>query len=63
MLNATSGGDYAPAEALEVLDAMRWLDRVGYHTWRLSHYLDAPLASDTKAASTTDAPHPDPEQN
>lgn len=32
-----SGGD--PAEALETLDAMRWLDRVGYHAWRIGHYL------------------------
>ncbi len=63
VLNATSGGTYAPVEALEVLDAMRWLDRVGYHTWRLSHYLDANLTSDAKASSTTDAPHPNPEQN
>jgi hypothetical protein len=26
-------------EVLEVLDAMRWLERVGYHTWRISNYL------------------------
>jgi phosphate:Na+ symporter len=63
VLNATSGGTFAPVEALEVLDAMRWLDRVGYHTWRLSHYLDANLTSDAKASSTTDASHPDPAQN
>ena len=35
----TAGGASAPAQALEVLDAMRWLDRVGYHTWRISNYL------------------------
>lgn len=34
---AAAGGD--PARALEVLDAMRWLDRVGYHAWRICNYL------------------------
>lgn len=24
---------------LQRLDAMRWLDRVGYHAWRIAHYL------------------------
>jgi phosphate:Na+ symporter len=33
---AVGGG---PAEALDTLDAMRWLDRVGYHTWRIGNYL------------------------
>ncbi len=53
VLNATSDGSYAPAEALEVLDAMRWLDRVGYHTWRSCHYLDA-----RPPAAKADPPHP-----
>lgn len=35
----TAGGSYDPAFALDLLDAMRWLDRVGYHTWRISNYL------------------------
>jgi phosphate:Na+ symporter len=39
ILQQTAGGASAPAQALEVLDAMRWLDRVGYHTWRLCNYL------------------------
>jgi phosphate:Na+ symporter len=39
LLRQTAGGDWEPAVALEVLDAMRWLDRVGYHTWRISNYL------------------------
>jgi phosphate:Na+ symporter len=56
VLNATSDGSYAPTEALEVLDAMRWLDRVGYHTWRTCHYLDARLP-----AAKADTPHvPEP---
>lgn len=39
LLHQTAGGAWTPNEALEALDAMRWLDRAGYHTWRLCHYL------------------------
>jgi phosphate:Na+ symporter len=39
ILQQTAGGASAPAHALELLDAMRWLDRLGYHTWRICHYL------------------------
>jgi len=35
----TASGKGDPAQALEVLDEMRWLDRVGYHTWRIGNYL------------------------
>jgi phosphate:Na+ symporter len=41
VLRETSAGSYDPATALDTLDAMRWLDRLGYHTWRCSHYLAA----------------------
>ena len=39
VLQQMAGGQGGPAKALEILDAMRWLDRVGYHTWRICHYL------------------------
>ncbi|MBK9138548.1 MAG: Na/Pi cotransporter family protein [Verrucomicrobia bacterium] len=39
ILQNTAGGAEAPARALDLLDALRWLDRVGYHAWRLCHYL------------------------
>jgi phosphate:Na+ symporter len=39
ILQQTAGGESAPALALELLDAMRWLDRLGYHTWRITNYL------------------------
>ncbi len=39
VLRETAGGRGDPAHALELLDAMRWLDRVGYHTWRICNYL------------------------
>lgn len=39
VLAQTAQAHADPTHALEVLDAMRWLDRVGYHTWRICHYL------------------------
>lgn len=39
VLRQTAGGVGDPAAALDTLDAMRWLDRVGYHTWRICNYL------------------------
>lgn len=39
ILRETSEGEHDPHVALAVLDAMRWLDRIGYHTWRACHYL------------------------
>jgi len=39
ILEQTAGGAAPPAEALDLLDAMRWLDRLAYHTWRICHYL------------------------
>jgi len=57
ILRQTAGGDSAPDRALELLDAMRWLDRLGYHTWRISNYLgreDQPGPPSAAAGS-----HPD----
>lgn len=39
VLEQTATGDWPPGEALALLDAVRWLDRVGYHTWRVANYL------------------------
>ncbi len=39
ILESTAGGAAAPAQALERLDAIRWLDRIGYHAWRICHHL------------------------
>lgn len=39
VLRQTVEGSGGPAQALEILNAMRWLDRVGYHTWRIANYL------------------------
>ncbi|HDQ39455.1 MAG TPA: Na/Pi cotransporter family protein [Desulfonatronum sp.] len=39
VLSQTVGGEWEPSLALHFLDAMRWLDRLGYHAWRICHYL------------------------
>ena len=39
ILDRTAEGASAPGQALELLDAMRWLDRLGYHAWRICRYL------------------------
>ncbi|HMO49728.1 MAG TPA: Na/Pi cotransporter family protein [Kiritimatiellia bacterium] len=39
ILQETAGGMASPSEALALLDAMRWLDRLSYHAWRISHYV------------------------
>lgn len=41
ILRQTAIGKQSPFDALEALDAIRWLERVTYHTWRLCHYLAA----------------------
>jgi phosphate:Na+ symporter len=39
VLQQTAHGEWDPNRALNLLDTMRWLDRLGYHTWRICHYL------------------------
>ncbi len=52
-----SGTTLAPEDILERLDAMRWLDRVGYHAWRICHHFSTPA---TDVASPRDEEcHPD----
>lgn len=53
ILEEAAQGVRQPDQGLEILDVMRWLDRVGYHTWRVSHYLggiDPGTRSDTPAS-------------
>lgn len=54
ILQQTARGDYAPTTAVELLDAMRWLDRLGYHAWRICIYLCA--AGDGDSSFPSDSP-------
>ncbi|MBX3728465.1 MAG: Na/Pi cotransporter family protein [Candidatus Sumerlaeia bacterium] len=51
ILEGTAAGAASPAHTLELLDAIRWLDVVAYHTRRLANYLgdngSAPAAPPT----------------
>jgi len=51
VIRQTALGGRGPSEALVVLDAMRWLDRVGYHTWRITNYLGGDGESETGESS------------
>lgn len=50
VLRQTAEGRSGPEDALHTLDALRWLERVAHHTWRIGHYLsvkaDAPVPPD-----------------
>jgi phosphate:Na+ symporter len=39
VLNQSASGAWKPDQALKMLDAMRWFERVGNHVWRISYYL------------------------
>lgn len=46
LLEESAHGTVAPGQALHTLDGLRWLDAVGYHTWRALHH----LSTDTSEA-------------
>lgn len=43
LLEATARGELTGDEAEAQLEAMRWVDRVGYHSWRATHHLQQAL--------------------
>ncbi len=38
VMQETAGGQREPGEALQMLDAMLWLERAAHHVWRICHY-------------------------
>lgn len=42
VLERTAAGEAGAGEALVALDAMRLLDRMAYHMWRIAHHLQTP---------------------
>lgn len=38
-LAEAAGGERLPADAFARVDRVRWMDRLGYHTWRTIHHL------------------------
>lgn len=48
VLEETAAGHLQPAQAQRQLESMRWVDRIGYHTWRTLHHLaGSPLVAST----------------
>lgn len=39
ILERTADGEVTPDRALIRIDALQWIDRVGYHLWRITHHL------------------------
>lgn len=66
VLERTARGGITPDDALAYLDALNWIDRIGYHTWRTVHYLggNGPAAAmeapDSLASPVPASPVPEP---
>jgi len=52
ILNDTATGRHAPDQAMATLDALRWLERVAYHVWRICNH----LAAETPAVEDSQEP-------
>jgi phosphate:Na+ symporter len=51
LLQETAAGLVNPDEAQRYLESMRWVDRIGYHSWRMLYHLVDPLEADFALAS------------
>lgn len=69
LIGATARGELDPSRSARVLEAVRWLDRIGYHSWRAAHHLAAAdptslpgskLPETPPTAPTDPAPAPEP---
>jgi phosphate:Na+ symporter len=56
LINQTAEGKWDSTKTLDALDTMRWLDRVGYHVWRISHYLGRAVVAQPAVAEKTKEP-------
>jgi phosphate:Na+ symporter len=58
ILRNTAAGGHSPQEAMAALDALRWIERVTYHLWRICHYLretdDGPAETDAESTTPLD---------
>jgi len=54
ILAETAHGDLSPELAAAVLDAVRWMDSVAYHTWRIVHHLGLTENSPEQEAGSGD---------
>lgn len=45
ILQRTASGELTPAQALEQLESLQWIDKIAYHLWRSTYHLDRALAA------------------
>lgn len=63
ILRRTAGSAVTPDAALGQIDALNWLDRVGYHLWRIANHLSlAKSAEDVQDDSASGRSEPLPTQ-
>ncbi len=56
-LEETAAGLIQPDEAQRQLESMRWVDRIGYHTWRAIHHLaGSPVLVETLETAVYEEP-------
>ncbi|MBK8984927.1 MAG: Na/Pi cotransporter family protein [Chloroflexi bacterium] len=56
-LEETAAGLIQPDEAQRQLESMRWVDRIGYHTWRAFHHLaGSPALAETLETAVYEEP-------
>ena len=53
VLAHTAWGDVTTDQAIDRLDAIRWLRRAGYHAWRIVYHLAAPAESPEREDEAT----------
>lgn len=51
VLERTARGELAPRDGEKLLEAMRWVDRLGYHAWRAHHHLEPSHAAPPASAA------------
>jgi phosphate:Na+ symporter len=54
LLRRTAMGEVDPELATKILEAVRWIDRLGYHAWRVMHHLDDRSPSPERAEDAFD---------
>lgn len=60
LLEETAAGRLQPNDAQHYLESMRWVDRIGYHSWRMFYHLVDPLTADVALESEVyEDPTPD----
>ncbi|MFQ3671519.1 MAG: hypothetical protein SNJ84_08690, partial [Verrucomicrobiia bacterium] len=60
LLEATARGECSAEDSMRDLDALRWIDQIAFHTWRLVHHLaDRPTSSSEPSPCHPTHPTPD----